>query len=648
MGGAGYVVDLAIFNGLQTPALLGAGHPLTARTLAVIAAIAVNYVGNSRWTWADRRGDDRRREVLLFFLFSGIGFSISLACLAISRYLLGLDSRLADNVAANGIGLVLGTAFRYYAYRHLVFVNASRPVARTRLVRPAWLTNKWATIAALCLGVLLLRLPSIGSPASPDEGGFLLVAAQWHPGHSLYGDYWVDRPPLLLTLFAVAAWLGGIVPLHLIGAVAACAVVFLAARVSLDLKVPPVLVALVTGGFVSTELFDSFQTSGELLAIPWVLAGIWLWLRADRSARSGASPQARWPSLGYAAAAGVAGACAVLIKQNFIGVFVFVGVWSVAALVLRDRSLLGSRLLATGAGALATVALVLTGAWLRGTSPAGVWEAAVVFRAQAGAVIAAYGAAANSSRIARYPIVVLASGLLLVLVLILVSRWRHLPSSLPRALAPATAGLLVWECAAIVLGGSYWLHYLLGLLPGLVLGMIIVTSHAGWRRTALRATGAWVVVSAVAAAVGYAVMGPVWSPSIAMAGWLEQHDRAGDSAVVAYGQPNILQTADLPSPYPQLWSLPVRVKDPQLSALDGVLRSSDAPTWVIVHGESLASWGIDSTAAQQTLDARYRPVASVCGWRVFLRDGVRRPVAGPVSQVCSRPTPSGLIGQLGS
>ena len=56
---------------------------------------------------------------------------------------------------------------------------------------------------------------------SPDEAGFLSVGAQWQPGGtSLYGDYWVDRPPLLITIFRLAAELGGLVPLRLVGCLA--------------------------------------------------------------------------------------------------------------------------------------------------------------------------------------------------------------------------------------------------------------------------------------------------------------------------------------------------------------------------------------------------------------------------------------------
>jgi putative flippase GtrA len=52
---------------------------------------------------------------------------IALACLATSRYVLGFSGPLADNVAANVVGLLLGTLFRFWSYRKWVF-PATPPV----------------------------------------------------------------------------------------------------------------------------------------------------------------------------------------------------------------------------------------------------------------------------------------------------------------------------------------------------------------------------------------------------------------------------------------------------------------------------------------------------------------------------------------
>ena len=54
-------------------------------------------------------------------VFNVAGMVIALACLGLSHYVLDLRSPLADNISANGVGLILGTLFRFWAYRRFVF-----------------------------------------------------------------------------------------------------------------------------------------------------------------------------------------------------------------------------------------------------------------------------------------------------------------------------------------------------------------------------------------------------------------------------------------------------------------------------------------------------------------------------------------------
>jgi dolichol-phosphate mannosyltransferase len=123
VGGFGYVVDVLSFNVFRSVEPFRTLDPVYARTLAVILAILVNYIGNRAWTWRDVASDDRRRELALFFLFSVIGFGFSLVALVVSHDVLGHTSRLADNISANVIGLALGAAFRFWAYRRFVFTG---------------------------------------------------------------------------------------------------------------------------------------------------------------------------------------------------------------------------------------------------------------------------------------------------------------------------------------------------------------------------------------------------------------------------------------------------------------------------------------------------------------------------------------------
>jgi putative flippase GtrA len=132
VGGVGFVVDVTVFNTLRfagEPALLG-DKPLTAKGLSVAVATIVTYLGNRHWTWRERARSSRRREIVLFLLFNGIGLLIATSCLAVSHYVLDLRSPLADNLSANGVGLLLGMAFRFWSYRRFVFTR--RVLSSTR------------------------------------------------------------------------------------------------------------------------------------------------------------------------------------------------------------------------------------------------------------------------------------------------------------------------------------------------------------------------------------------------------------------------------------------------------------------------------------------------------------------------------------
>ncbi len=123
VGAFGLAVDVGGYNALVH--LGGDGwlgeQPLLAKTVSLIAGTTVAYVGNRFWTYRDRPRGRLAREYLLYLALSGVALGIALGCLAVSRYVLGLTDPVADNVAANGIGLALGSLFRFLSYRRYVF-----------------------------------------------------------------------------------------------------------------------------------------------------------------------------------------------------------------------------------------------------------------------------------------------------------------------------------------------------------------------------------------------------------------------------------------------------------------------------------------------------------------------------------------------
>lgn len=471
----------------------------------------------------------------------------------------------------------------------------------------------WVWVGVLAAAACVGWVPFVGRSLSPDEGGFLLVAAQWTPGSSLYGDYWVDRPPALIGLFAAADGLGGAWALRAMGVLAVVLAVVLAGvigrMVAPVTRWAAVLPAATAAVFVASPLFGGSVVNGELLGLPFVLAGI-------ACALASLTATSRSSALAWAVAAGAAGATAFLVKQSIIDVFVFV----VAVVASQWRPGMARLVVGAFAGAVTTTALVLGLADLRGTGAAELWQAVVAFRGQASGVIAESATATTARRLGGMLLALAASGAVFVAgALAWATRSRRSGGPGIDLRWPAYA-LLGWEAVAVLLGGSYWLHYLMGLVPGLV----VLAASAAQRRPVVRTFRAAYAVAAVSslAAVGWLVVDPIDRPERPVTAYLEDHVRPGDTAVVAFGGANILEASDLESPYPYLWSLPVRVRDPELQELAEVLAGPEPPTWLVVSGATLGSWGIDDEAVEAYVEARYSLAAHAGRFTIYHRNDV--------------------------
>ena len=124
VGGLGFVLDFGVFNLLINTVLsTEAVHegPLLAKVISTTLAIVFNWIGNRLWTFRAHRGRQLVREGIEFGVVSVIGMLIGLGCHFVSHYLLGFESRLADNISSNVIGLGLGTLFRFTLYKTWVF-----------------------------------------------------------------------------------------------------------------------------------------------------------------------------------------------------------------------------------------------------------------------------------------------------------------------------------------------------------------------------------------------------------------------------------------------------------------------------------------------------------------------------------------------
>lgn len=125
VGALAYLIDVGGFNLLvHIPNAPLESKPLTAKIISTSVAIICAYFGNREWTWRERSRASLRKELSLFFLLNAVALVIAVLVLAISRYVLGLDSALADNISGNIIGVGLGTLFRFWAYQRWIFKAA--------------------------------------------------------------------------------------------------------------------------------------------------------------------------------------------------------------------------------------------------------------------------------------------------------------------------------------------------------------------------------------------------------------------------------------------------------------------------------------------------------------------------------------------
>ncbi|MDF2506652.1 MAG: GtrA family protein [Microbacterium sp.] len=136
VGGVAFVVDAVAFNVLVF-GFSGNGpmydQPVLAKTIAIVVATVVTYVGNRYWTFGTRTLQRRFSRYVIFIALNLAAILIQLGCLAFSRYVLGFEGIVADNIAGTLVGQALATIFRFFTYDRWVFPDDQAQAARTAL-----------------------------------------------------------------------------------------------------------------------------------------------------------------------------------------------------------------------------------------------------------------------------------------------------------------------------------------------------------------------------------------------------------------------------------------------------------------------------------------------------------------------------------
>ncbi len=480
-------------------------------------------------------------------------------------------------------------------------------------------TRSRLVVAFAVIFAVAFRLPGLWWPAAPDEAGFLLVARSWTPRpESMYGFYWVDRPPSLIAVFKLADALGGIVALRVVAMAAVALSVVQAAEIARRTAgvAAAAWTAVMVAGAVSNPMIDPIAAQGEILGVPFVLGSILAGLTAleRRSWR-------------WALAAGVVGSAALGLKQNLAGGLVYCGILFLGAWLYRRVSRAESLRMCAGlvAGSLVPPALTVVWAVSAGVHLSVVWESVIGFRSDSLAVILSSDVTAHFGRASLLLAIFVISGMGLVMVSFLLRYlpiWRVTPH-----LASAALAIGLYDTLGLALSGSYWRPYLLPLIPAMTVACALLVKDNG---------------APIRAIAMYAMVASLWAiPTSGFqtaSGWDVYAERAtgegigaasepGDTLFIYGGRANIQLASGLDSTYPYLWSLPMRTLDPSLDQVNAMLAGENPPTWIVASA-NFDAW---SQVGHRELIARvgrdYTIWAVDCqGDVVYLRNGIDRPV----------------------
>jgi hypothetical protein len=467
-------------------------------------------------------------------------------------------------------------------------------------------TRASALVAVGLTGLLaaLVRLPLMGLPLDPDEGGYLLVARRWADGAALYSPgAWVDRPPGLLLVFR---WVGDIAysatGLRVAAVVPAVVVTVAAASVAWALasRTAAVVAGLLTAVALAGPYVEGYQLNGELLAgalaATAVAVAVW-WRSATLST---------WTLVVAGAVAGLA----PLVKQSALdGVVV---VLAVAAASRRWRPA-GAALLGVAVPLVAVVVAAARGGWDRW------WYALVHFQSELS------GAQPGGRRLSSvyHGVVHVAPDVLALAVAAGIGcalSWRARRTAWPAMLWAAVAVL------AALLGPFGHPHYWVQAVgPLAVLAALALPRLGSLGRVARPA-----VVVVLAAAV----LAPLASQAYVLAHtgrdrvraistdgrladngdvaeWLRTHTDPGDQVFALAASADLYLLSGRGTSYPYLWYESVQRVPGAKDLLVSWLGSAAGPRYVVVYQQPD---DVDpSGRLRQVLDQQYERVATVDG-----------------------------------
>ncbi|MEA2308776.1 MAG: hypothetical protein QOI65_1062 [Thermoleophilaceae bacterium] len=472
------------------------------------------------------------------------------------------------------------------------------------------MSRRQALIALGGTGALavLARAPFIASGIGPDEGGYAYVAREWARGARLYEGIWIDRPQGLISVYrAIVTVADHPWAIRLGALLIGVAITLLIGAIGWMLRGPitGIAAAAIYAVVGAGPHIEGFTLNGELAAALPATAAVAVataWWRGGR----------RWTWL---FAAGVLGGGALLMKQGgFDGL--------VAATALAYAAGASTRERARGVAVVAAGALVPVGAALLHALSVGFgtyWTDVVAFRLSSefhdGSRSDFFDA---SFPAARQDVFVLAA---VALVGLAIAARRRTERVL----------LVAWLLAALVafnVGGLFWAHYYVQLVPPLAVLAGIGATALGSRRLAVA------LCCAAVAPVGVTLVDLETKPAEAreaavayendyeldtrVAAFVRSHTAPADTIYVVDSRADIYYLADRRTPYPYLWHHSPLLTRRGLQLMRLMLTGPDRPRAVAVYRDPghLDPSGALTMALHRGYRLAWRPAPGV---RVLLR-----------------------------
>ncbi|TQL70096.1 putative flippase GtrA [Nocardioides albertanoniae] len=130
VGGIATAVAFVMFNGLVHGFFLGAGpmngQPIPAYIIANTVGMVISYDLSRRWTFRHRVSEHPDGGFTAYVVINAVTMLLPVACLYLTRNVIGWDSAIADNLSANVVGVLMGQVARFFLFRKFVFAKPIR------------------------------------------------------------------------------------------------------------------------------------------------------------------------------------------------------------------------------------------------------------------------------------------------------------------------------------------------------------------------------------------------------------------------------------------------------------------------------------------------------------------------------------------